>query len=194
MKYLLTLIAVLSLQNPAYADTAKLPGKVAVHIAEMHYEYPVRLLHPYYDYWHMKGPLAEKAALKVMQKRFADVAWCNQAKNAEVLVFLEPHMFYNAQMRAFHAEYIVKVYNQHTGSANLEPAIFKVKKQAQVNGELTIKPEAAMALAYTKAMEKVISALETNPAFLASLNVNQTKQAESICPALDALPVSKLYY
>lgn len=194
MKYAISLITLLLLQQPAFADTTKLPGKVAVHIAEMHYEHPVRLLHPYLDVWHMKGPLAEKAALATLKKRFADVAWCNQASNAEVLIFIEPHMFYNAQMRVFHGEIIAKVYNQSSGSANLEQAIVKIKKQAQVNGELSLKPQYAMEKAYTKAMEKVIKELEKNQAFLASLNLNQPKNAESICPALDALPVSKLYY
>jgi hypothetical protein len=30
--------------------------------------HPVRLLHPYLDVWHMKGPLAEKAVAKITAK------------------------------------------------------------------------------------------------------------------------------
>jgi hypothetical protein len=194
MKQLLAFVIAVLVTPLAVAQTTLLPGKVALHIAEMHYQHPVRMLHPYYDYWHMKGPSAEKASLNAMKKRFAEVAWCNQAQDAEVLVFLEPHLFYNAQLRVFHAEFIASVYNQDTGNANLAPAVFKVKKQAQVHGELTLKPEVAIEKAYTKAMEKVIRALEQNKEFLSSLNVNQTKNAERICPVLDALPVSKLYY
>ena len=46
-----------------YAAPTKLPGNIAVHIAKTHYLHPVRLLHPYLDVWHMKGPMAEKAAM-----------------------------------------------------------------------------------------------------------------------------------
>jgi hypothetical protein len=84
--------SVLFVSQAAFAQT-KLPGNVAIHIAKTHYEHPVRLLHPYLDFWHMKGPLAQKAALKTVQKRFAGVTDCKT--NAQVVLLLEPHMFYN---------------------------------------------------------------------------------------------------
>jgi hypothetical protein len=178
----------------AYADSAKLPGNIAVLIAKRHYEHPVRLLHPYLDVWHMKGPLAEKVALKVLEKRFVNSSLCSASKNADVVLLIEPQMFYNVQLRVFHAEMIVKAYAPLTEAPNTENFAAKVKKQAQQQGDLSIKPDVAMEKAYTKAMDKVVKSLETDKAFLDLLNTNKTNTAENQCGALNDLPTSKIYY
>jgi hypothetical protein len=178
----------------AQADSAKLPGNVAVLIAKRHYEHPVRLLHPYLDVWHMKGPMAEKVAVKAIEKRFANSSLCSVSKNADVVLLIEPQMFYNAQLRVFHAEMIVKAYAPLTEAPNTENFATKVKKQAQQQGELGIKPDYFMEKAYAKAMDKVIKSLETDKAFLALLNNGKTNTAETQCGALNDLPTSKIYY
>lgn len=178
----------------AATPAVKLPGNIAVMIAKRHYEHPVRLLHPYLDVWHMKGPLAEKAALKVLQKRFANVSLCKDAKNADVVLLLEPQMFYNAQLRVFHAEYIVKAYAPSTEAPNTENFATMIKKQAQQNGDLGIKPDVYMEKSYVKAMEKVIKKLETDKVFLGLLNTGKTNNAESQCGAINDLPIAKIYY
>lgn len=175
-------------------ETAKLPGNVAVLIAKRHYEHPVRLLHPYLDVWHMKGPLAEKAALKVLGKRFANSSLCSTSKNADVVLLIEPQMFYNAQLRVFHAEMIVKAYAPLAEAPNTENFALQIKKQAQQQGDLSIKPDVAMEKAYTKAMEKVVKKLETDKTFLDLLNTNKTNAAENQCGALNDLPISTIYY
>lgn len=175
----------------ASAFAQKLPSKIAMHIAKVHYEHPVRLLHPYLDVWHMKGPLAEKAALKALQKRFANVGDCHS--NANVVVLIEPHMFYNAQLRVFHAEIIARTYTSTT-DLSAQSAITTIKKQAQQNGDLGVKPDYYMEKAYVKAMEKVIKKLETDKAFLATLDNTTIENPTLICNALDDLPVSKIYY
>jgi hypothetical protein len=169
----------------------KLPGHIALHIAKVHYEHPVRLLHPYLDVWHMKGPLAEKAALKVLIKRFAEVSDCNSSSS--VVVLIEPHMFYNAQLRVFHAEIIARAYVSNT-DLSTESAITTIKKQAQQTGDLGIKPDFYIERAYQKAMEKVIKKLDTDKAFLAKLDANKIENPKLICNALDDMPVSKIYY
>ena len=172
--------------SSAFAE--KLPGNIAVHIAKTHYEHPVRLLHPYLDVWHIKGPLVEKAALKTLEKRFANLNLCNSSKGADVVLLLEPHMYYNPQLRVFHGEIIARAFTNGT-----EP-ILTIKKQAQQNGDLGIKPDFYMEKAYTKAMDKVIKKLETDKVFLATLNTIQKNNAETLCAALDDLPVAKIYY
>jgi hypothetical protein len=98
-------------------------------------------------------------------------------------------MFYNAQLRVFHAEIIAKIFT--TGS---EP-IVSIKKQAEQNGELGIKPEFYMEKAYTKAMDKVLKKLTKDATFLAALKTNQANQStQAQCSLLDSLPVSKIYY
>ncbi len=186
-------IAAMFISNVAVAESAKLPGNIAVHIAKLHYEHPVRLLHPYLDVWHMKGPLAEKAALKALQKRFANTNRCADSDKAAVVLLLEPHMFYNAQLRVFHGEIIARAFINASAS-DLETPIIRIKKQAQQNGDLGIKPEFYMEKAYAKAMDKIIKKLETDKSFLTAINSTQNDNPAQLCAALDDLPVAKIYY
>ena len=192
LKLIASLLLSLILCNAALAD--KLPGNIAVHIAKRHYEHPVRLLHPYLDVWHMKGPMAEKVALKALPKRFTNVTMCANSSNADVVLSLEPQMFYNAQLRVFYAEIIAKAYVANGQPVDQLVAITTVKKQAQQMGDLGIKPDYYMEKAYTKAMDKVIKQLEVDSAFLAVLNKTPANKAETLCSALNDLPVSKIYY
>ncbi|MFW5431740.1 MAG: hypothetical protein ACKE5M_00660 [Methylophilaceae bacterium] len=171
-----------------FTFAAQLPGNVALHIAKTHYLHPVHLLHPYLDVWHMKGPLAEKAAIASLQKRFAKVEECTENSEADVVLLLEPHMFYNPQMRVFHAEYIARAY-----TSNGEP-ITRIKKQARQNGSLGLAPNFYMDKSYTKAIDKVIDKLVVDQAFLAALDKNSQIKAGTICNSLDNLPLDKLYY
>lgn len=196
-KFVFSILVGLIFSINAFAE--KLPSNVAIHIAKRHYEHPVRLLHPYLDVWHMKGPPTEKVALKAFSQRFANSNMCSNSTNADVVVLLEPQMFYNAQLRVFHAEIIAKVFTNSIEPPNSDNAIVTIKKQAQQNGELGIKPEFYMEKAYTKAMTQVIKKLETDKAFLATLdktgqNLAETHHAETLCGELDDLPVSKIYY
>ena len=193
MKIFFALLMIsISLAGHAETGSAKLPGNIAVHIGKTHYEHPVRMLHPYLDVWHMKGPLAEKAAFKTLQKRFANVGNCSASAN--VVLLLEPHMFYNAQLRVFHGEIIARAYANNSSEATYENAITVIKKQTSQNGDLGFKPDFYMEKAYTKAMEKVIKKLETDKAFLATLNKPNMENPKVICDALDKLPAAKFYY
>ena len=181
-----------------FAETSptKLPGNIAMHIGKTHYEHPVRLLHPYLDVWHMKGPLAEKAALKALKKRFANVGNCSAPAN--VVLLLEPHMFYNAQLQVFHGEIIARAYVKAPSETIVEPtyenSLTVIKKQTSVNGALGVKPDFYMEKAYAKAMDKVIKKLETDKAFLATLDKANMDNPKTICDTLDKLPAAKFYY
>lgn len=194
LKTFACLLLSLFISNIALATTTKLPGNIAVHIAKTHYEHPVRLLHPYLDVWHMKGPLAEKAALKTLEKRFTNIQLCATSDNANVILLLEPHMFYNPQLRVFHAEMIARVFINTIELNDLDRPIITIKKQAQQSGDLGIKPNFYMEKAYIKAMDKVIKKLEADKTFLSAINTVQKGNAKSLCSALDDLPVAKFYY
>lgn len=191
-KLFVALLFSLIFSTSAFAD--KLSGNIAVHIAKRHYEHPVRMLHPYLDVWHMKGPMIEKVALILLPKRFAKVSMCASSINADVVLSLEPQMFYNAQLRVFYAEIIAKAYVANGQPVDQLVAITTVKKQAQQNGDLGIKPDYYMEKAYSKAMDKVIKQLELDSAFLAALNKTSPNKAETLCGELNDLPVSKIYY
>ena len=193
-KFIAITILSLVFHSTAYAETppVKLPGSIAMHIGQTHYEHPVRLLHPYLDFWHMKGPLAEKAALKALKKRFADVGNCSTPAN--VVLLLEPHIFYNVHLGVFHGEFIARAYVNSTEEPTYENSLTYIKKQAQQLGNLGIKPDVYMEKAYEKAMDKVVKKLETDKAFLATLDKPKMDNPKSICDALDKLPPGKIYY
>lgn len=199
LKTLIYILLSLMMSNAALAENAKLPsaklaGTIAVHIAKTHYEHPVRMLHPYLDVWHMKGPMAEKAALKTLTNRVENVSLCKNNESANVVLLLEPHMFYNPQLRVFHAEIIARAFVNTTALNDLEKPLLTVKKQAQQNGDLGIKPDFYMEKAYIKSMDKVIKKLESDPTFTSAINTAQKGNAQSLCAALDDLPVAKIYY
>ena len=191
-KICLTFLFGLLFSNIAFSQ--QLAGNVAIHIAKRHFEHPVRMLHPYLDVWHMKGPMIEKVALTVLPKHFTNITMCANSNNADVVISMEPQMFYNAQLRVFHAEIIAKAYVNTGAPIDQLVAIATVKKQAQQNGDLGIKPDYYMEKAYAKAMEKTIKQLETDGAFLAALHKTPANKAETLCAGLDNVPVSKIYY
>jgi len=188
LKFIFILLLSFCSATLAESTPEKLPGNIAVHIAKVYYEHPMRLTDPYSDVWHMKGPLAEAAALETLEKHFANIGTCATSNNADVVLLLEPHMFYNTRLTAFYAEFIARVFTNST-----EP-ITSIKKQAQQSGRIDIKPEYYMEKGYAKAMEKVIKKLKTDKAFLAALDKSGQAHAESLCETLDDLPPEKIYY
>ena len=174
--------------EPLQAQASKLHGSIAVHIAKSHYLHPVRFLHPYIDVWQMQGPLAEHAAMTALKSQFTTVNECAADNEADVVLLLEPHIFYNAQLRVFHAEYIARAY-----TTDLTP-ITRIKKQASQLGELSLSPDYSVGKTYTKAIDKVIAELANDQAFLATLNQSKTINAGKLCSQLDNLPFDKLYY
>jgi len=171
-----------------FTHAAKLPGNIAVHIAKTHYLHPMRLVHPYLNVWHMKGPLAEKSATMSLKKRFASVSECTENSEADVVLLLEPYMFYNAQLRVFHSEYIVRAY-----TSNGEP-ITRIKTEAQQLGELNVDASYFIEKSYTKAIDKAIKQLLVDKVFLATLDKKTKIKAGPICKSLDSLQLERLYY
>lgn len=183
----------------AQAATDLNSANVAIHIAKTHYQHPVRLMHYFRDVWHLKGPMAEKASLNVLKKHFADAQVCDNGHDANIVLQLEPRMFYNAQFRVFYSDITAKVFINGTPLPDVNVPILTIKQQAQQSGDLMIQPDFSMEKAYTKAVEKIMSKLQTDQAFINALH--QAKQNSTInndpkalCAALDDLPAQKIYF
>lgn len=196
IRIIFCLIAGSLISNAAVAASNKLPGNLAIHISKLHYKHPTRLIQYYLEVWHLKGPLTEKVALSALEKRFTNSHLCNSGNQASAVLFLEPHIFYNPQLHVFHSEIIAKVFLNSSPLPDLQSPIISFKKQAQQNGELSVKPELHIEKAYAKAMDKIIKQLETDKVFLDALNqpTQTTADAKVLCTALDSLPVAKFFY
>ncbi len=188
-KQMFSLLLVLcSYSALAQAVPEKLSGNIALHIAKVHYHHPVHFLDPYLNVWHMKGPLAEQVAMASLQESFANVNECAKDSQADVVLLLEPHVFYNPQLRVFHTEYIARAYTDDG------MPITRVKKQASQLGSLGIEPDFFIAKGYQKAMRKIIRQLQSDQAFLTVLNEKKTIKTGTICHQLDQQPTDKFYY
>lgn len=192
MKALVLSLLWLLISSATPAQANLLQGHVAIHIAKTHYLHPVRLLHPYMVVWHTKGPLAEKTAMEMLKPQFASLSECSQDKQAtspaSVVLLLEPHVFYNAQLQVFYTEWIAAAYTS-TGAP-----ITHIRQEATQLGMLSNNPDYFIAEGYKKAMAKVIEALSRDPAFLSALDKNTPIQTSEICNALDNLTLNNLYY
>lgn len=188
VKLFTQLLLLSSMLGMTHFTYAKIPGNIAVHIAKIHYIHPVRLLHPYYDLWHTKGPLAEKAALPALQQQFEGAYECEKDSQADVVLLLEPQMFYNPQMQIYYAKYIAQAYT------SLGQPITSVEQEAWTRGPITVDPDYFMEQSYQKAIDKVIADLSKDEAFLAALNQSRPVQAGELCVKLDQLPQNNFYY
>lgn len=190
MTRLILACALLTMSYMPISQAAANPqnGNIAVHIAKRHYFHPARLLHPYLDVWHMKGPLAEKAAMKALQMHFTNVNACTNNSEASVVLLLEPNIFYNPQLQVFHTEFIASAYTN-----NGEP-IAQTRKQTQQLGMLSSTPEFFIEKSYTSAINQTIAALLTDQVFLSALDKNTPIKAGELCSSLDKLPSETFYY
>jgi hypothetical protein len=186
MKVILSII-LLSFSVLTYAD-APITGQFAIHIAKRYYEHPVRMLHPYLDVWHMKGPALEKVAIAELPHYFSNVSMCADSHDADAVISLEPQVFYSSQLRLFYVEIFAKVYMQ-----SMTP-VTSAKAEVQQRGELAILPENAIGKAYKAALQHVMQKLQNDPSFKSISNQPGQHTAETLCPLLETLPASRIYY
>lgn len=82
-----------------------------LYISPSDYNHSVRLLHPYYDYWFAQGPLLEPVALKALQKESSGIGLCKANETANTIIKIKPNLFYNPQMRVYHAKLVATTYS-----------------------------------------------------------------------------------
>ncbi len=77
---------------------------VAVYITKEKYEHPLRIgLLPYYSHWVSQGVVAEKAALPVLRKHFANTEVCDAGRVADIIVWIKPRLIYNPGVGKYYA-------------------------------------------------------------------------------------------
>lgn len=82
-----------------------------LYISPTDYNYSVRLLHPYYDYWFTQGPLVEPIALKALHESDAELKLCKANETADRIVRIKPQIFYNPQLRVYHSKLEATIYS-----------------------------------------------------------------------------------
>lgn len=186
---LMLLLAIGLMPTLALAEAPNKQAQFAVSIPDIYYEHPVHLLHPYLDYWLMKGPLLEKVVKNADAKTAStQLSLCNAPQNAEAVLVLQPHLFYNPQSRVFYAEIVANAYTQ------LGDPLFTTKQEAQQIGDLAVTPDYYIQKAYTKALTKVMAAVNSDQNLTSNLSNHALANTEVICKSLSSMSGSKIYY
>ena len=193
---ILSLLSLATLSHSAMADTKTdasadktSTSNLLVYINPVFYEHPVRMLHPYLDYWHMRGPMFEKVAVETLNKAKLNGSQlhaqnCKADLTTNITVSLEPYIFYNPQLRVFHSEVIANVY-----AGKLVP-IATYKATAQQQGELNNVPEYYLKRAYTKAMQGIVTKMQAD----ASKFSNAPSLDNNVCLLLNNVPTTRKFF
>jgi len=155
------LIALLTIGGSVNAYAAepvdnKLSSKLLMYIQPVDYTNPIKLWHPYQDYWFYQGPVVEKIAMSKLTAAYGDVAVCEGNQSAKALVWLQPELFYNPQVQMFYAEVTASAYK------GVGEHVATHVGHAQVHGVLGIQPESWIEKAYTLAVADAVAQMQAD--------------------------------
>jgi len=133
------------------------PAKTLIYISPAEYNYSVRLLHPYYDYWFTQGPIVAPIAEAALKTKEADTQLCTANETADEVIRIKPSLFYNPQMRVFHSKLVATVY---AGNGN---QLATYTGEGQQQGFMAVDHAITMHLnkAYQAAMDDLMTKLAT---------------------------------
>lgn len=163
-------------------------AKVLVYIHPQEYTSQVRLLQYFRDYWFTQGPLVESASQAVLAKSLGDVGLCdNNQRTANLLLWLQPRMFYNPQMQTFYGTIKAVAY-----TASGKPIATYVGEASKV-GYLEIESQKQLQQVYTSAMQVLVTKMQADANFQKVLNSNPSEaDAGTPCGLVSLLPAPKI--
>ncbi|MDO9205949.1 hypothetical protein [Methylotenera sp.] len=143
----------------ASASAAESKAGTLLYISPNDYQYSVRLLHPYYDYWFEQGPIVEPIALKALNIKYGEVSICTANETADTIIRIKPNLFYNPQMRVYHSKIVATVYS---GGGSVMGTYVG---QAQQQGFISVDNGTNYHInkVYTLAMQDLTAKLEVKP-------------------------------
>jgi hypothetical protein len=167
-----------------------LSAKVLVYIHPQEYTSQIRLLQYYRDYWFVQGPLVEAASQAVLAKSLGDVGMCdNNQRTANLLLWLQPRMFYNAQMQTFYGTIKAVAY-----TASGKPIANYVGEASKV-GFLEVKPEQQLKQVYDLAMHDLATKMQADENLQKVLNGKPSEaDAGTPCGLVSLLPAPKIQF
>jgi hypothetical protein len=187
------LIAMLAIGASVNTYAAEAPdnkelSKLLMYIQPVDYTNPIRLWHPYYDYWMYQGPVVEKVAMTKFSEAYGDIGMCEVSQSGKALVWLQPKLFYNPQVQLFYAEVTADVYKgigEHLG---------EYVGKSQLRGFLNIQAEASIEHVYALAMSDVIAKMQADTALQARLDSQtQARPADNTpCGMVTLFPTKKI--
>jgi hypothetical protein len=169
-------------------------SSLVIQVPEAFYQHPVRLLHPYMNYWHNRAEAAESVGLSSFESKNFTTSSCEAEAKGQALVVIEPNMFYNPQSGIFYSEITAKVYNQPAADSALGKPLMTVKGQGQSRGWLTFNVENSTHKSYQQAFDQVIDQLQKNPIFQQSVEQAPVQTYQALCNSINTLANPKLFF
>lgn len=194
MKRLLTyLTGALCLALTPVSHAGAQPALV-IQVPESFYQHPVRLLNPYFVYWHNRAEIAESVGLNSFQAQHYTTSSCQAEAQGQALVVIEPNMFYNPQTGVFYSEITARVYNTSAADSALGKPLMTVKGEGQSRGWLTYNVENFARQSYQQAFEQVIQKIQQNPAYEPSVVAAPVQTYQALCNSIDTLSQPKALF
>lgn len=158
-----------------------------VYMQPVEFTHPIKLWHPYTDYWFYQGPIVEDIAVDKLSHAYGRVSVCDAGKFGRVLVWLQPKMFYNPQVQQFYGKVTAEVYTgmgKHVGT---------YVGESHVQGTLGLLAEGRIKQSYALAIDNVISIMKADSALQTHAGSDAVNQAETTpCSMVTLLPTNKL--
>jgi hypothetical protein len=174
----------------AWADSAAHAGTkhdVLLYIQPVEFTNPIKLWHPYSDYWFYQGPLVESIAVEKLGKVYGKVEVCDANQSGRVLVWLQPKMFYNPQVQQFYGKVTAEVYTgigKHVGT---------YVGEANVHGIIGMQAESRIKQSYALAIDHAISKMKADSTLQTQIGADAVSQTETTpCSMVTLLPTNKL--
>ncbi|MCB5184755.1 hypothetical protein LG201_06015 [Methylobacillus gramineus] len=187
MKKLCTsLVALLLASTLAHAEEVAshdVPNKLVVYISPHEYTNQIKLWHFMKDYWFAQGPLVEPVLTKTLSEKFGQAVMCEAGVTGNVLLWVQPKMFYNPHMRNFYGTIKATVY---TGSGR---AIASFIGESRYSGDLDILPANSVQAAYDLAIQRVADKMKADPGIQKLIDHGiSSKETYTPCAMLSLLP------
>lgn len=165
------------------ADTK---ADVVLYIQPVEFTNPIKLWHPYTDYWFYQGPLVEEAALNKLGETYGKVEVCDANQSGKMLVWLQPKMFYNPQVQQFYGKVTAEVYTgigKHVGT---------YVGQSNVHGTLGFMAENKIKQSYALAINDAVSKMKTDNALQNQIGADESRAETTPCSMVTLLPTNAL--
>ncbi len=159
---------------------------VVLYIQPVEFTNPIKLWHPYADYWFYQGPLVEEAALKKLGETYGKVEVCDANQSGKMLVWLQPKMFYNPQVQQFYGKVTAEVYTgigKHLGT---------YVGQANVHGFLGFRAEDKIQQSYALAIDDAVNRMKADSALQNQIATDASRPDSTPCSMVTLLPTNAL--
>ena len=177
----------LALSISAWAEQpADAKADVVLYIQPVEFTNPIKLWHPYTDYWFYQGPMVEEVALKKLGETYGKAEVCDANQSGKMLVWLQPKMFYNPQVQQFYGKVTAEVYTgvgKHVGT---------YVGQSNVHGTLGFMAEHKIKQSYSLAINDAVSQMKADSALQSQIGGDAGRAETTPCSMVTLLPTNSL--